>query len=631
MASPSSRPHGASSAVGWIGLMACIALVSLLLAAMPFWVLSEPEPDQRVAPRCPDCVRLETLAARVLEQGREAHQRLRRLEKQAGPEAALVLARDDVQAAAASHTVLARAAQACVTQALCAVGSTGPLRPDAPRAPGADHCRPGTTLPEARVRAVMARLRERLDPCVAAACPETDCALTARLHDAVRAGEESLALLARLDGTPRQTDPALTPLVRDTVRLAATVDRLATAFPALLARTVQADGVARAAPLIALRADVVGLAARADSLAQRAAEMPEAPGVWRVRLLAVRLARLVTAFDQLTAADSTARGEGADIRVAAWQAVSRELIHVLTDAARLRLTLDARPPLAGMDDSACAAARQARARDLAQDLAVSAAMLDTCRKRAACSTSQAPSDGTFLPAGGRALAPALDALARLDGALTALDRLATDITVAPSVLPSLTADLARYQVGEAMRVRVEGAETACLREPGASLALIPQTAGGATPPPVPLPSPGTSVLVETPAVPGLYDLAVLAPPARGGAALTTTALDILASPETCSGFSGLWETDFGTLRLVEREGTVRGTYRRSAQAAPGFLTGSVSGRVLTGRWESELGAGGTRLVLGADGRTFRGSWSHVPGELGGTGPWNGRCRLPARP
>ena len=79
------------------------------------------------------------------------------------------------------------------------------------------------------------------------------------------------------------------------------------------------------------------------------------------------------------------------------------------------------------------------------------------------------------------------------------------------------------------------------------------------------------------------------------------------------------------MRLVQRDGTVTGTYRRSPDARAGFFLGTLTGKAAEGSWHSELGSGGARLRLVDEGSRFRGTWSQTLGKFAGTGQWNGLC------
>ncbi len=228
----------------------------------------------------------------------------------------------------------------------------------------------------------------------------------------------------------------------------------------------------------------------------------------------------------------------------------------------------------------------------------------------------------------------------------------------------LVPDLAAYGPGEAILITHAQSTNQCLAEEGSWLGLfapeIPQGAPQGAPPAAPqgvpqgVPqgaqreppddanevssdyTPGVrsstdSVLFAAPDVPGSYQVRAFAPAARGGAELARVDVPVAETPVACNGFSGIWDSNFGELRLYARDGAARGSYRRTPEAGPGFLTGEVRGRRLYGTWESELGRGGARLVLSSDGSYFRGSWSHIPGQYSGTGSWTGTCRFETTP
>ncbi len=252
--------------------------------------------------------------------------------------------------------------------------------------------------------------------------------------------------------------------------------------------------------------------------------------------------------------------------------------------------------------------------------------------------------------GGCAATEPINILGRLDGreinnVTTAADFLAAantilaeelqSLRIAASDRVSLHPDLEAYGVWEAINVAVEGGENRCIAEEGAWLGLFPDTvqSGSSTEVgheailSVPLNGRASEdgAFLEAPDQAGNYEVRAFAPDARGGAELARAPLSVWPGPTFCEGFDGIWDTDFGELHMFVRGNDVRGTYRRTAGLAPGFFSGERDGQVLVGNWNSEIGGGGARLVLAADGQSFRGTWSHRPGQYAGTGQWNGSC------
>lgn len=209
-----------------------------------------------------------------------------------------------------------------------------------------------------------------------------------------------------------------------------------------------------------------------------------------------------------------------------------------------------------------------------------------------------------------------------------LDALFSSIRFYESPLPGLSLDLAQYTTGDAMTVRVEPGANRCLAAgglivvypdqgvnsiSGAPLAQIALSAGQKA-----------TALMEAPAEPGKYFAAVVGS-GNQRKALAVLPFDAEAPRTGCSGFAGRWETDRGTLTASVRRGILRGTYRRAGAEKPGFLIGQVKGRHMHGTWSTELGSGGTHLVLDGTGQRFLGTAGDRPGREDGSGLWRGQC------
>jgi hypothetical protein len=91
----------------------------------------------------------------------------------------------------------------------------------------------------------------------------------------------------------------------------------------------------------------------------------------------------------------------------------------------------------------------------------------------------------------------------------------------------------------------------------------------------------------------------------------------------CGDFSGVYQTDYGPLRLTRTGDQVRGVYTTSA-AKDSTVTGTVRGNVLTGRWAEPSGMGNFRFTLDSDGRSFKGRFG-FGGDSKNAGEWNGHC------
>jgi hypothetical protein len=71
------------------------------------------------------------------------------------------------------------------------------------------------------------------------------------------------------------------------------------------------------------------------------------------------------------------------------------------------------------------------------------------------------------------------------------------------------------------------------------------------------------------------------------------------------GWDGIWETDFGRVRLVESRGRVRGFYECGG---PARIEGAARGDALEFRYREPKVSGAGRFTLAADGGSFTGRW-----------------------
>jgi hypothetical protein len=96
------------------------------------------------------------------------------------------------------------------------------------------------------------------------------------------------------------------------------------------------------------------------------------------------------------------------------------------------------------------------------------------------------------------------------------------------------------------------------------------------------------------------------------------------APITCT-WSGTWETDFGTMQLIQSSDQVTGTYTHRQ----GRITGRVQGNQFTGTWsqapsyQPDMEAGDVRFTLSADCITLTGDWRYGSGGDWRVGGWTG--------
>ncbi len=89
------------------------------------------------------------------------------------------------------------------------------------------------------------------------------------------------------------------------------------------------------------------------------------------------------------------------------------------------------------------------------------------------------------------------------------------------------------------------------------------------------------------------------------------------------GFDGLWDTDFGRMRLMQDGDRVHGFYELAGGSA---VEGRVEGNTLTFTYRETSARGEGRFVLGEDGLSFQGEWRQEgkPGWM----PWQGVRTMP---
>jgi len=80
-------------------------------------------------------------------------------------------------------------------------------------------------------------------------------------------------------------------------------------------------------------------------------------------------------------------------------------------------------------------------------------------------------------------------------------------------------------------------------------------------------------------------------------------------------FSGVWQTTFGLMRLMQKDDAVTGCYSYSGQSE---ISGKVKDGVLQYTYTETTGdKGGGEFKLGEDGATFAGTWKTTDGQQGG--------------
>lgn len=93
-------------------------------------------------------------------------------------------------------------------------------------------------------------------------------------------------------------------------------------------------------------------------------------------------------------------------------------------------------------------------------------------------------------------------------------------------------------------------------------------------------------------------------------------------------WSGAWSSDFGVINFTQQGAQVSGNYAyaNSGAQVQGQISGAVMGSHLDFAWEEGpggAGAGHGSFIVGADGRSFEGTWGKGESRTDG-GNWNGK-------
>ena len=123
------------------------------------------------------------------------------------------------------------------------------------------------------------------------------------------------------------------------------------------------------------------------------------------------------------------------------------------------------------------------------------------------------------------------------------------------------------------------------------------------------------IVVEAPRAGVTFTLEVAIPP-TGRASSSSSR----AAVAPCGDFSGVYQTDYGPLRLTRTGDQVRGSY--SDDGKEGTVTGTVRGNVLSGRWSDPGRKGSFKFRLDPDGHSFTGSFTNDGSSE--RSDWNGQ-------
>lgn len=457
----------------------------------------------------------------------------------------------------------------------------------------------------ARIEQLSEQVIAQARQCQALVCPIMACERSAAFEADLKIAEMSLAELAG-------GRTALPGIVEETA-------------PTGLA--VVLGGVERA--LVRLAIDSAETSLDADALSARAMDMRSGLKAWvdetelrkGVQKHAWRVGALIAEID--VAAEWARREDRQEYTKAYFEALSRAML----SAARLDAALAiAEEPVSANPNALVGPV--CGANELAQayiKVGQAIAALGFCRAKSACPALNGPSAG--LPVRS-ASDQSIGALAAVTGALPLTLERAKDAAVRASTPVELRLNQQAYLTGEAITVAANTAPSACLLSDGAISIAKAGSNQGRDRRYVLAGNAASEILLAAPGEPGRYVVRVFASPDRGGHVLSEHTFHVDTFGPGCEGFTGLWDTEFGRLHLVDREGQVTGSYRRSEFApSPGLLMGSREGNILKGMWLSELGRGGARLRLAQDGQSFNGTWGVKVDQVSGGGRWSGRCLL----
>lgn len=458
----------------------------------------------------------------------------------------------------------------------------------------------------ARVTALAGAIEKEADACNHLSCPVLDCKPARAMMDDLAVAEEALVALA--NGAPISAKYTPHPAENrlQTLDVSRALGKLEEPFKTL------ARGPEDPQAWVQAQAEVGGVASGLSEFIREAEESDEGDTVWRLRAVVLSLSR-AQRFMQVAAEDQTARSLSL-----------KALADAMLNGGRLAASLhvrDAAPAPQKTGDGICAAA------DLLAALhAVKAARAGyrLCWERSTC---KAPEPDEIKEAEEakrpiRTPAAALEALVR---GLELDPRRSLAAGVRPAPAPQLSLQREEYKEGEVIRVDPDFGPGMCLAD-GGYLSLNAPSAPDTEQKYALSDAPGGALLFA-PEEPGEHELGAYASLEHGGGLLAARRFEVTPLPDTCEGFTGLWQTDVGELHLIERDGAVTGSYRREAGMRPGFVIGEVEGSRFEGTWISEIARGDAEFVLDEEGQSFTGRWSLEHDARAG-GVWNGACALP---
>ncbi|MFT6490662.1 MAG: hypothetical protein ACJAXQ_001445 [Parvibaculaceae bacterium] len=358
---------------------------------------------------------------------------------------------------------------------------------------------------------------------------------------------------------------------------------------------------------------------REETSAETETQAGEAVPHWRMSILAMKLEQAAVQAELMSVGKTepelfVAQLAGLELHLARL----RKDLHPQPDTESAPSNADQQAAQLSNQGStlACGLKRLAYARIVLEEARV---RLERCSARAACPAPEVITGGAL-----RAVQAPVDAYEALSQGLPLTPARSLEVATREATALDLKLGTGVFRAGEVIQIPETMQGNRCLWSDGQLALRGPdqrvrsyQLKGRPTSP----------VLFEAPTTPGDYMLVATSSPEGGSKTLAEVPLHVEAMPAGCTGFTGRWNTDVGVLHLMERGGSVTGTYRQNEYARAGFFIGKKQGATVEGIWLSELGAGKTKLVLARNGRSFSGTWSaHLKTNRGGQ--WNGRCSAP---
>ena len=392
-------------------------------------------------------------------------------------------------------------------------------------------------------------------------------------------------------------------------------------------------------------------------------------GIWRFRTLSFGLAEVEEAVGNLRRRSGGSNGvlvSSADSSIAvsdlaeAWEEVAEAVGKVLLYTARLKTVTGLVPPTteanleSGTGSANCADTERYDALAAAGHVDHAISMLDFCGSKTGCPAGDEEVEiGKLTTADESGLTEQATASKVLDTFVEKLEQQAMLLTPSEGPPVSLKPDLKTYASREAISVAIGQNKNQCVSDGGAWVGIFPNMEmGGDLPaeivatnrrlaesmPPIRSrdlrSSDQESIRLEAPSQPGNYLVKVFAGDHRGGAVLGSEEITVENGTNSCKGFSGEWQLGMApssveqkdaSLRLEERDGRVRGTYRKVQGTKAGFVIGKVRRNTMTGIWATEFATGGLRLTLSKDGKKMTGSSGWAERQYKGAEKWEATC------